>query len=213
MTSRNDRGFSLLEMLVVVSIGFVIAGMTFMAVMPALNKGHVDDAYDTALMVLRNTRNLAIAQSHEYYVCFNPSSPCDGGYPAGTIEVEYQPPASTVGGTLPPLQLVNTYKLPSDVTFNVMSGFPTHAPDGFGNGVKAIDFGQGLGGGSLSYVVFMPDGSSQDSNGNYNSGIVYFYRTNDTLYSARSITVWGATGRIRGWRLYPGTSSSEWVQQ
>jgi hypothetical protein len=48
----------------------------------------------------------------------------------------------------------------------------------------------------------MPDGSSQDSLGNYNSGVIYLTRPGDTIYNfASHVTLWGATGRIRGWRL------------
>lgn len=203
----KQRGFSLLEMMITVAIGLTLAGITFVALMPAFNKNHVDLAYDTTLMVLRNTRHLAITQSHQYYVNFNP-----GGLPAGTIQVTYQPPA--VNGILPPVQQVATYSLPSDVTFSVKAGFPATAPDSFGGGITPIDFGQGLGGGSLNYVCFMPDGSSQDNLGNYNSGVVYVTRQADpTIYTARAISVWGATGRIRGWRLYNVSGTTEWVQQ
>lgn len=204
----KQRGFSLLELMITVAIGFTIAGVTFVALMPAFNKNHVDLAYDTTLMVLRNTRHLSITQSHQYYVNFNPA-----GFGAGTIQVTYQPPAGA-NGVLPPVQQVATYSLPSDVTFSVKAGFPTTAPDAFGAGINAIDFGQGLGGGSLNYVCFMPDGSSKDSLGNYNSGVVYLTRQADpTIYTARSISVWGATGRIRGWRLYNQSGTTLWVQQ
>lgn len=203
----KQRGFSLLELLITVAIGFTIASITFIAMMPMFNKNHVDLAYDTTLMVLRNTRHLAITQSHQYFVNFNPS-----GFPAGTIQVTYQPPA--VNGVLPAVQQVNTFALPSDVSFSVKAGFPANSPDGFGSGITAIDFGQGLGGGSLTYVCFMPDGSSQDSLGNYNSGVIYITRQADpTVYTARSISVWGATGRIRGWRLYNQSGAAIWVQQ
>jgi hypothetical protein len=159
-------------------------------------------------MALRNTRNLAITQSHEYYINFNP-----GGFPAGTIQVQYQPPA--VGnGAAPPLQQVITYTIPGDVSFAVQGGFPAAAPDGFGAGANAIDFGQTLAGAPMNYVVFMPDGSSQDNLGNLNSGIVYLTRPGDNIYnSSRAITVWGATGRIRGWRLVPQAGVANWIQQ
>jgi hypothetical protein len=158
-------------------------------------------------MVMRNTRHLAITQSHQYFVNFNP-----GGFPAGTIQIQYQPPA--VGGILPAVQQVATYTLPPDVSYSVMAGFPASAPDGFGSGGTPIDFGQGLGAGSLNYVSFMPDGSSQDNLGNYNSGVIYISRAADpTPYNARSISVWGATGRIRGWRLYNQSGAATWVQQ
>ena len=207
MTSRKQRGFSLLELLVTVAIGFTIAGITFMSLMPLFNKNHVDLAYETTLTVLRNTRHLAVTQSHQYFVNFNP-----GGFPPGTIQVTYQPPA--VGGILPAVQQVSTFTLPTDVTFSVKAGFPATAPDAFGSGIVPIDFGQGLGGGSLNYVAFMPDGSSRDSLGNYNSGIVYITRQADpTVYSALAISVWGATGRVRGWRLYQQAGIAKWVQQ
>jgi prepilin-type N-terminal cleavage/methylation domain-containing protein len=207
MTLHRQRGFSLIELLVTIGIGFTIAGITFIAMMPMFNRNHVDSAYFTTMMALRNTRQLAISQSHQYFVNFNPA-----GFPAGTIQITYQPPA--VGGILPAVQQVATYTLPKDISFAVMGGFPANAPDAFGSGITAIDFGQGLGAGSLTYVCFMPDGSSQDSLGNYNSGVVYISRTADpTIYNARAISVWGATGRVRGWHLYKQGGGPIWVQQ
>jgi type II secretory pathway pseudopilin PulG len=206
MLSRKQAGVSLLEIVITLSIVLILSGVTFISLEPTLNRNHVDSAYDTTLMALRNTRNLAITQSHEYYVNFNPA-----GFPAGTIQVEYQQPA--VGGIAQPLQQVITYTIPSDVQFAVQTGFPANAPDSFGSGVTAIDFGQGLGGGSINYVVFMPDGSSQDSLGNYNSGVIYLTRPSDSLNNSRSITVWGATGRVRGWRLTQEAGVWTWLQQ
>ena len=204
MTLKKHRGFSLLELMITIAIGLTMASITFMALMPLFTKNHIDAAYDTALMALRNTRHLAITQSHQYIVTF--AKP-------GTITVTYQPPA--VAGILPPTQLVSTYTLPPDVTFNIAAaGFPANAPDGFGTGITPIDFGQGLGAGSLAYVSFMPDGSSQDTLGNFNNGIIYLSRLGDnTQYTSRSITVWGATGRIRGWRLFKQAGAPVWVQQ
>jgi len=203
MTLHRQRGFSLLELLITVAIGFTIAGITFVAMMPMFNKNHIDLAYDTTLMALRNTRHLAITQSHQYYVTF--AQP-------GTINITYQPAA--IGGVIQPVQQVTTYTLPQDVSFNVVAGFPNTPPDSFGSGIAPIDFGQGLGAGSLAYVCFMPDGSAQDNLGNYNSGILYISRLGDnSMYTSRAVTVWGATGRIRGWRLYKQAGSPAWVQQ
>lgn len=209
MKSKRQRGFSLIEMMITVAIGLTIGGITFIAMMPMFNRNHVELAYETTLMALRNTRHLAITQSHQYYVNFNP-----GGFPAGTVQITYQPPAPAGGGALPPVQQVAVYTLPSDVSYAVMAGFPANAPDNFGSGVTAIDFGQGLAGGSLAYVCFMPDGSSRDSLGNYNSGVIYVARPTDTNpYNSRSVTVWGATGRIRGWHLMQQGGGGIWTQQ
>jgi type II secretory pathway pseudopilin PulG len=212
MALRKHKGYSLLEMMITVSIAMVMCAVAFISLGPMWNQAHINEAYDTTLMALRNTRNLAITQGHEYYVNFNPA-----GFPAGTIQVQYQGPA--VGnGAAPPLVQVITYTLPVDVTFAVQAGFPANAPDSFGAGVNPIDFGQGLAGEPLNYVIFMPDGSSQafvvGNSGTYNSGVVYMTRVGDNIYnSSRAITVWGATGRIRGWRLAQQAGVATWVQQ
>jgi prepilin-type N-terminal cleavage/methylation domain-containing protein len=205
MASRKNNGFSLLELMITVSLGLVMCGVTFIYLTPQLNQNHLNTGYDTALMALRNTRNLAITQGNEYYVNFNP-----GGFPAGTIQVQWQP--SPVGGIAQPIQQVNTYALPADVSFAVQTGFPAATPDGFGSGITAIDFFTQAGV-PLNYVVFYPDGSAQDGLGNSLSGIVYMTRVGDSIYNSRAITVWGATGRIRGWRLTQVGAATEWVQQ
>ena len=210
MNLHKQRGFSLLEMLTVVSIGFIIAGVGFVSMMPMLTKSHITTAYETTLSVLRNTRQLSITQGHEYIVTFNSA--------AGTILVQWQPAA--VGGIYPAVQNVNTYTIPIDTSFSVKTGFPTNTPDGFGTGAKALDFGYTpVGGtGGSSSIVFMPDGSARDgtspsNGGNYSSGVVYMVRPTGTVYDGRAITVWGATGRIRGWRLDVISSVNTWVQQ
>jgi len=202
MTLRKQRGFSLLELLITVSIAMILMGVTFMGMQPILYRAHVDSAYDTALTVLRNTRHLAITQSHEYKVIFDSA--------AGTIQVQYQPAA--VGGIAPPLQVVNTWTLPDDMMF-ATHGYPSIAPDGFGSGATAVDFGQALAGAPFNYVTFYPDGTSRDMLGNYNNGVVYITRPAGTNFDSRAITVWGTTGRVRGWRLDDVGGVSMWVQQ
>jgi prepilin-type N-terminal cleavage/methylation domain-containing protein len=205
MASRRDNGFSLLELMITISISLILGGITYMGLQPILLQSHVNSAYDKTMMVLRNTRNLAITQGHEYYVNFNPN-----GFPVGTIQVQYQP--GPVGGIAQPIQQVITYTIPPDVSFAVWPTFPAATPDNFGTGVNAIDFGQTLAGAPFKYVVFMPDGSSQDGFNNLNSGVIYITRPSGNMYTSKAVTVWGATGRIRGWSLVQ-QGGPVWVQQ
>jgi prepilin-type N-terminal cleavage/methylation domain-containing protein len=199
MTSWKNRGFTLLEMTIALAIGVTMAAITCIALMPLFNESHVDAAYDTTLSVVHDYRNQSIKQSKRYIISF--TTP-------GTITVQYW----GVGVPVSPAPVtVATYTLPPDIQFTVQAGFPTNAPDSFGTGVTAIDFDQGMGLGSQNYIMFMPDGSSQDTLGNYNSGVVYLGRPGD-LYSSRAVSVFGTTGRIRGWRLY-NQSGNTWVQQ
>jgi prepilin-type N-terminal cleavage/methylation domain-containing protein len=199
MTSNKKRGFSLLELMITIAIGLTMAGVTFIALMPLFRQNTVDAAYDTTLSVIRTYRSQAITQSKRYIITFTPP---------GTITVQYW----GVGVPVSPAPVtVATYTLPSDIQFAVQGGFPANAPDGFGAGGTAIDFDQGMGLGSQNYIMFMPDGCSQDLQGNFNSGVVYLTRPND-LYSSRAVSVFGTTGRVRGWRLY-NQGGNTWVQQ
>jgi len=198
--SGKARGFSLLELMIVIAIGLTMAGVTFMALMPLFKENHVDAAYDTTLSVIRNYRNQSITQSKRYILTF--TAP-------GTITVQYW----GVGVPVSPAPVtVATYTLPPDIQFAVQAGFPASGPDTFGTGGTAIDFDQGMGLGSQNYVMFMPDGSSQDTLGNYNSGVLYLTRPGD-MYSSRAVDVFGTTGRVRGWRLYKQGGINTWVQQ
>jgi prepilin-type N-terminal cleavage/methylation domain-containing protein len=211
MRLRKHRGFSLLEMMIVVAIGMTMATVAIMTLMPLFNKNHVDQAYDTTLSVLRTYRNLAITQSNRYIIV--PTAP-------GTITVQfwgYIPPP----GVSPAPVTVATLTLPPDVQFLVQSGsFPNPGPDTIGAGTLPIFTEIATTGvantcsvveGGVPCLVFYPDGSAQDDAGNYTNGIFYMMRAND-LYSARAVDVLGTTGRIRGWRLY-NQSGNTWVQQ
>jgi prepilin-type N-terminal cleavage/methylation domain-containing protein len=199
MMSRKNRGFSVLELLITLAICLTVAGITFIALWPMLKQSHVNAAYDTTLSVIRNYRNQSITQSKRYMLIFAPP---------GTITVQYLGAGVPVA---PPPVTVATYTLPDDIQFAVQAGFPAAAPDSFGTGVTAIDFDQGIGLGSQNYIVFWPDGSSQDLLGNFNSGVLYLSRPGD-LYSSRAISVFGTTGRVRGWRL-SSQGGNKWVQQ
>jgi len=205
LRSRAQGGFSLLELMLTLGIILILSGVTFYSLQPALKQARVTTAYDTTLMALRNTRQLAVTQRKRYIVAF--AAP-------GTITISYWGKGVPVD---PAPVVVQTYNLPVDVQFTVIAGqptAPTAVPDGFGGGTTAIDFGQALAIGTQPSVMFMPDGSSQDALGlgYYNSGVVYVGRPGE-LESMRAVTVFGTTGRVRGWRLAQQAGGPTWVQQ
>ena len=189
----------MLELLIAIAIGFTMTAVTFMTMMPLFKQSHVDTAYDTTLSVLRNYRNMSVTQSKRYIVFFtNP----------GTLTVQYW----GVGVPVSPAPVtVATYTLPTDVQFAVQAGFPNPGPDSFGTGSTAITINNcALVGANC--LIFYPDGSAQDDLGNYNSGVIYMTRPSD-MYSSRAVSIFGTTGRVRGWRLYNQGGTNKWVQQ
>ena len=191
------RGFSLIELLIVVTIILMVSGVAIIGMQPALQNARVDNAYNITLAAIRQARDFAVGQRQQYSVTFS-----NAAVP-NTITV-------TQAGNG---NVVATYTLPTDVAFSALAGIPTgvNAPDGFGV-AGAISFDQGVAGGTTNAIYFMPDGTAQDVNGNVNNGVIYIARASQ-LYSSHAITVWGATGRLRGWRLYNTSAGTAYWRQ
>jgi type II secretory pathway pseudopilin PulG len=207
---RNFKGFSLLEMMIILALFFTMAAITAIVYVPVMNSQHVTEAYNTTLTTLRRAHDQAQNDMRIYLVQF--TAP-------GTITVSQTNPAGgNVGCVIPATgSVLFTATLPSDVSFQVESGAPTSnttaptTPDAFGTAGFAIDFDQGYNAG-YTYVCFNPNGTASDGAGNINNGVIYLGRSNDE-YSGRAVTLWGATGRIRGWRLYASGAGAAWSQQ
>jgi prepilin-type N-terminal cleavage/methylation domain-containing protein len=209
-------GFSLIEMLIVVAISLVVTVVSVMSLVPMLKQQRVNNAYNITLSALRLARDSAVSERVAYSVTFSSSAT------PNTIVVA---PVLATGGTAYQGQDSSvTYQLPSDVKFYAPTAAPTYpspGPDNFGTGALPVDFGHTANGSTASATViyFCPDGSSQDAEGtggncvgSWDGGVVYVSRVGE-ITSARAISVIGATGRIRGWRLYNVGGTYTWVRQ
>lgn len=194
---NSMRGFSLVEMMIVVAIGMIATAIGFLTLGPTLKAQHVTQAYNTTLATIRRAREIAIGQRRTYIVTFN------NAVVPNTVTIA--PGSVTPGG------LNVTYSLPSDVQF-VAAGLPNAGPDNFGTGANAIDFDQNVAGGNKTSIYFQPDGSATDVNSNINNGVIYVALPGQ-VNSSKAITLWGATGRLRGWRLAQSGGVNTWSQQ
>jgi prepilin-type N-terminal cleavage/methylation domain-containing protein len=192
------RGFSLIEIAIVLALILIVAAVSTMTLQPALNANHIAEAYNTTLTTLRQARDMSVAQRQIYFVTLS------NAVAPNTITI-------TQGSTG---ALISTYPLPTDVNFDAEPGLPVSptSPDGFGVGTTAIDFDQGIAGGIKNVIYFYPDGSAQDALGNVNNGVVYIAQPGK-LFTSRAITLWGGTGRLRGWHLWPNGAAYYWRQQ
>jgi len=85
---RGVRGFSVLELMIVVVLFLIVAGITFMALQPALKDARANQAFDRVLMQLRVARQRAIAERKQYIVCFGNSAPAGALTPLGAPTVK-----------------------------------------------------------------------------------------------------------------------------
>jgi type II secretory pathway pseudopilin PulG len=211
----SERGFSLLEMVMVVALGIILTAIAFVSMIPMVQQQHVVNAYNTTMAAMRQARDNSISQRTSYSVTFTKTSS-----PAlSTITV-----APTLSTGFQDQQNSVTYQLPTDVQFDAEPAVASTAtPDGFGTGATPIDFGytaSGTGTGAQTVIYFCPDGSSQDGTGgvgactgNWSGGVVYIAMPGN-LMSSRALSLWGATGRIHGWRLYSNSSGGyQWLRQ
>ena len=197
----------MLELVIVISISLILAAVADISLQPAIRQIHVDEAYNTTLTALRRAHDQAAADMRIYTVTFTgPVANVNGG----TITV-----TQDIIGATP----IFTAVLPADVTFHVEPGIPNSpvtpptTPDGFGTGGNTFDFDQALGGGSNT-IFFYPDGSAQDNGpngGNVNNGVVYLGIPGQ-LQTCRAVSLWGYTGRIRGWQLNQVSGVWTWSQ-
>jgi len=200
MTLSKSRGFTLLELLIALAVTIIMVAFAVMAYVPVMKQQHVTTAYNTTLSAFRNAHDRAQGDMRIYVLSF--AAP-------GTITVTQNTAAGPV---------LFTATLPPDVTFHIEPGIPTSplvaplTPDGFGSAALAIDLDQGVPPGGATLVQFNPDGTATDNLGNINNGVVYL-GTPGNLLSCRAVTLWGATGRMRGWRLYQNGGVYSWSQQ
>jgi Tfp pilus assembly protein FimT len=215
---HRASGFSLLEMMAVLSIVMITSIVSVISLIPVLKQQHVTNAYNTALAAMRLARDNAVSQRTSYSVTFSNS------VTPNTITVS---PVLPTGVSIPFQgdQNTATYQLPMDVSFYAATALAAAPPpDGFGAGANSIDFGytaNGTGSGGAKTVYFCPDGSAQDAEGgagnclgSWDGGVVYIARSGELL-SARAVSLWGGTGRIHGWRIYPTAVAGgyQWVRQ
>ena len=184
----KEAGFTLVELLMVVAVGGTLAGMSIMGFANAATSIRGDNGMIQVMSQLRMARDLAINQRRAMEVEF---------LAPNEIRIVRQ---DILAGTT----LMNQFFLEGTVQFLQFSGVPD-TPDGFGDS-DAIDFG----GNQNQQIGFVGDGMLVDlSNpavaGTPISGTVFLGVPNQSA-SARAVTVFGGTGRVRGYTWI----ASEW---
>ena len=168
-------------MLAIVMIAMSVASV---GIQSALENNRLDVSYRRTLTQMRRARQAAVDGRRVHLLTFTAPR---------TIRIDrIEADAS--------LTLVEELDLEGDIEFTIESGVPTDAaetPDRFGTADVTIDFNGG------NQVFFQPDGSAFDAAGQLSNGVIYLARPGE-LDTSRAVTLYGATGRIKGWRLLEG---------
>ena len=189
---NRARGFSLIEMSVVATIVFIVAGMAILQLQPSWQQSQTNAALDQVKNALRQARETAISQRRSISVQFS------GTNTISLYQLVVVGTTSTIA-TTPFLSMA----VQKNVKFMTFTGLPD-TPDGFGlpGGGNGIEFGLVVGGPTTG-MQFQSDGTFTDGAGTVINGTVFMGIANVPA-SARAVTVLGSTGRVRAYR---GTGS------
>jgi type II secretory pathway pseudopilin PulG len=206
---RSSRGFSTLEIVVVLGIVIILSAAAILNIMPSLRKSKADAALEMVLGEMRRAHERAIDERRIYRFTFvaPQTIQLEVGTPAN-LQARITGSAAAFAQAQPPLVL------PQTIQFLAAPGIPVAAgtvPDGFGTGATAIDFDVDNGGGQTQ-IYFQPDGRALDAQNRINNGVVYLGEPNQLL-SSRAVSLFGSTGRVKGWILVQnGNGSVRWTQ-
>jgi prepilin-type N-terminal cleavage/methylation domain-containing protein len=184
------RGFSMIELVVVIAISLVIAAIAIIQAQPALMQIHANNAKDEVQSALRQARETAISDRRDVQVEFlvNPPANPPGSYVRLT----------RIGGACCANTVILLMPISNTVIFTTFPGEPD-SPDGFGNG-GAIFFG-GLVGGPPAGMVYQSDGTFVTNGTGIPVNGTVFLGVPGQPTTARAITVLGATGRVRSYHI------------
>jgi prepilin-type N-terminal cleavage/methylation domain-containing protein len=193
-TGNRQSGFSMMELLIVVSIILIVTAISITQLRPNLQNARIDAAMRQVLDTLRQAREYSIANRRYVQLKFPATNQLQ------LIQLDTLTPGA--GGINP---VLDTVTLSPPLIFT-LDGMPD-TPDAYGNG-GPIYF-EGIVNGPVGGMVFQSDGEFLDG--------ATFLPINGTVFlgvtgqqsTARAVTVLGTTGRVRGWKSQGNTT---WYQ-
>jgi prepilin-type N-terminal cleavage/methylation domain-containing protein len=189
-TSRTQRGFTLLESVVVIGIMMVLMGIAIIQSFGSLESYQVNSAQDVVVSQLRVARQLAIAQRRTVQVWIDTAPEGDGRYHV-KYQVQPAPQTNEVAGP------IVSVPLPGTAQFILETGVPD-TPMAFGN-TAPIYIGNPPVSGGPPIMQFNPTGTFTDNTG---TNVIYgtvFIGVPNKIATARAVTIMGGTGRVRAY--------------
>jgi prepilin-type N-terminal cleavage/methylation domain-containing protein len=183
--SGSQAGYSLIELMIVVGVMGVITGMAVIQIGSAKPGLAGDSAMRVVLSQVNQARELAITQRRNMRLSF-----------IGTNVVQIV--REEVPG--PTLTTISRVGFEGGLQFaRPIAGAGLDTPDGFG-----LPTDQPVAFSNATEIKFSPEGILIDQNGLQLNGTVFVALANQPLPtqkgSARAVTIFGSTGRVRGYR-------------
>lgn len=188
-THDDERGFTLLEIMVVVGLIGTLALMALMAAPNFTQTAKADGGLEQVTDVLRSAREMAVSQRRNVEVRF-----------VGTTGLQTVRRDIGANGVSTGTTVMRTVELENKVQMRLDPDVSVDTPDGFGR-ATATSFG------ATGSRMFTSEGTFVDANGDILNGTITL-SVPAQKNSARAVTVMGATALIRTWRW----DGKKWVE-
>jgi type II secretory pathway pseudopilin PulG len=200
---NRQRGFSMVELCVVIGLIMIISAMAIFAYLPALQDANFDTAMRQVIDQVRQAREYSIANRRYVQVTF--PTVVAGGVTEYQVVMTEMDNLTVGGGAVNPV--LSTVPIHAPAQYLVLSTIDT--PDGFCLGApsSAIEFKTTSGGAPVS-ILFQSDGELVDGASYQPINGTIFLGQPGKPTSARAITILGTTGRVRGWK----SNGTAWFQ-
>jgi Tfp pilus assembly protein FimT len=175
---HNERGVSLTELLLAISIALTVAGLSVGGIMAMVKTSRADGGLAEAVAAIEWAREMSVSQRRNMQVVF---------VEPNQIQI-FRVGVNGTAETTPLRVMV----LEGRVRFVKMTGIPD-TPLAFGNSAS-----NGINFGSSTPVMFTTDGSLLNAGGDVINGTLFLGVVGD-LVSPRALTVFGATGALTPW--------------
>lgn len=176
-STRSNAGFSLIEMMVVVTVGIILAAMAVPVSSNFIATSKADSSVTATVNALTTARDRSVAERRNFEVSFV----------APSHLVVTRDEVAPVGAQT----LISDTILENGQQWLKFGALP-NTPDGFIN-TNAVTFtGPGP-------WMFTSDGSFIDSAGDVSNGTIFLGIPSQPM-TARAVTVFGATGLLRTWK-------------
>jgi prepilin-type N-terminal cleavage/methylation domain-containing protein len=193
VSRRNEAGFTLLEVLVVVALLGTLAAMAIMVSPAFLKTAKADAGIEQAMDTLRLARETAISQRRNVRVVF-----------VGLDAIQTTREDIGANGVVTGTTVLRTVQLENRMQFRVVSGVP-NTPDAFS--LSNATASGALAFGTSTTRMFTSEGTFVNQAGDVLNGTIFLSIQGDSL-SARAITIFGPTALIRAWRW----NGRDWVE-
>jgi prepilin-type N-terminal cleavage/methylation domain-containing protein len=185
-----ERGFSMMELLIVVSIVLIVSAISITQLRPNLQNARIDAAMREDLETFRQGREFAIANRRYVQVTFPATNQIK------LIQLNTLTPGA--GGVNPTLDTV-TLAPPLIFTLDGMPVTPDDAPPSGCSTLAPIVF-ECIANGPVGGMVFQSDGEFVDGATYLPINGTVFLGVTGQQSTARAVTLLGTTGRVRGWK-------------